>query len=202
MVVALCLERRCLGFESLVSHQNFKSVEHAYVAAKTLDFDLQQTIADIKTPVDVKKFGRKLMLRDDWEDVKFSIMNDLLIQKFAQEPFKSQLLNTGDAYLEETNHWGDVIWGVCNGVGQNNLGHMLIHIRDDIRSLEMWQSGRLHRVGNAKTSKEVREFESHHLFKCPSTQIGKADLLKPSCVPVRVWPRVPKQFNIGSGLVL
>jgi ribA/ribD-fused uncharacterized protein len=115
----------------------FTSVEHAYVAAKTLDFDLQQTIADIKTPADVKKFGRKLMLRDDWEDVKFSIMNDLLIQKFAQEPFKSQLLNTGDAYLEETNHWGDVIWGVCNGVGQNNLGHMLIHIRDDIRSLEM-----------------------------------------------------------------
>jgi predicted NAD-dependent protein-ADP-ribosyltransferase YbiA (DUF1768 family) len=62
-------------------------------------------------------------------------MRDLLIQKFSQDPFKAALLATGDAYLEETNHWGDVYWGVCNGVGQNRLGHALMEIRADLMSI-------------------------------------------------------------------
>lgn len=83
----------------------------------------------------MKKIGRNLPLRPDWETVKFDVMEDLLIQKFSQEPFMTQLLETGDAHLEETNHWSDVVWGVCNGVGENNLGKLLMKIRSELQAL-------------------------------------------------------------------
>ena len=35
-----------------------------------------------------------------------------------------------DKYIEETNHWGDVFWGVCDGVGESNLGKVLMGIRE------------------------------------------------------------------------
>jgi predicted NAD-dependent protein-ADP-ribosyltransferase YbiA (DUF1768 family) len=61
-------------------------------------------------------------------------MYDLIKQKFAADPLRRMLLDTGDLYLEETNHWGDVCWGVCNGIGENMLGHTLMMVRDEIRN--------------------------------------------------------------------
>ena len=116
----------------------FTSTEHAYVAAKTLDLDKRAEIAAVETAGQVKRLGRKLKLREDWEDVKVDVMHELLIQKFAQEPFRSQLIATKDAYLEETNHWNDTFWGVCEGVGFNTLGHLLMQVRTDLKELEMW----------------------------------------------------------------
>jgi predicted NAD-dependent protein-ADP-ribosyltransferase YbiA (DUF1768 family) len=43
------------------------------------------------------------------------------------------LLATGDTYLEETNTWGDIWFGVCNGIGKNYLGKMLMEIREALR---------------------------------------------------------------------
>lgn len=113
----------------------FASTEHAYVAAKTLDLDKRLEISLVETAGQVKRLGRKIKLREDWESVKDDVMLDLLIQKFAQEPFKSQLLATGDAYLEETNHWGDTYWGVCEGVGYNTLGWLLMKVREDLQAI-------------------------------------------------------------------
>ena len=113
----------------------FTSTEHAYVAAKTLDIEKRKEIAAVETAGQVKRLGRKLKLREDWEEVKDGVMLDLLIQKFSQEPFISQLLATGEAYLEETNTWGDTYWGVCEGVGYNTLGHLLMQVRSDLQEL-------------------------------------------------------------------
>lgn len=118
-------------FEGIV----FPSTEHAYVAAKTLDIEKRKEIALVATAGQVKRVGRKMKLRPDWEEVKVDVMRDLLIQKFAQEPFRTQLLATGDAYLEETNTWGDVVWGVCEGVGENKLGWLLMEIRAMLEGL-------------------------------------------------------------------
>lgn len=114
----------------------FASTEHAYVAAKTLDQEKRIEISLVETAGQVKRLGRKVKLRSDWEEIKIDVMHDLLIQKFAQEPFRSQLLATGEAYLEETNTWNDTFWGVCEGVGYNTLGHLLMEIRDDLRALK------------------------------------------------------------------
>lgn len=82
-------------------------------------------------PSEAKKEGRKVPLRKDWEDIKVSVMSELLKAKFDQNPdLKEKLLNTGDEYLVEGNTWGDKIWGQVNGQGQNILGNLLMDLRE------------------------------------------------------------------------
>lgn len=109
--------------------ETYPTVEHAFAAAKTLNLIAREEIRNALTPGSAKRKGRKVILRDGWETIKIDVMRDLLIQKFSQEPFKRLLLATGDSYLEETNNWNDTFWGVCNGVGKNNLGILLMEIR-------------------------------------------------------------------------
>ena len=55
-------------------------------------------------------------------------------QKFTKhKDLKEKLLATGDAYLEETNHWHDTFWGVCKGKGQNHLGKILMEVREELK---------------------------------------------------------------------
>ena len=116
-------------FEGLI----YPSSEHAYVAAKTTDKELRLQISLIRTAGQVKKFGRKLTLRPDWELIKFDIMEKLLRKKFEDPVLRNKLLTTKDAELIEGNYWGDTIWGVCNGVGENNLGRLLMKLREEIK---------------------------------------------------------------------
>ena len=110
------------------------SVEHAFQAAKTLDEDWRESIFWARTPSDAKRIGRKVPLREDWEEIKLSVMENLLRQKFNIFDFKSALLATGDEELIEGNWWGDTFWGVCNGQGENHLGKLLMKIRSEIRA--------------------------------------------------------------------
>ena len=111
----------------------YTSVEHAYVAAKTTNLQLRKQIAACKIPAEVKKLGRKLKLRPNWDDVKISVMRELVREKFTRHPDLRRLLkDTGDAELIEGNWWGDTFWGRYNGVGQNWLGKILMEIRDEL----------------------------------------------------------------------
>jgi predicted NAD-dependent protein-ADP-ribosyltransferase YbiA (DUF1768 family) len=60
-------------------------------------------------------------------------MKDILLVKFSIPELKEKLLSTGDVYIEEGNSFGDTDWGTVNGVGQNNLGKILMSIREDIK---------------------------------------------------------------------
>lgn len=111
----------------------YPSVEHAYQAAKTLDLALREKMRLCKTAAGVKKMGRKLVIREDWESIKISVMEELVTRKFQNTELRAKLLATGDAELIEGNWWKDFFWGVCNGVGENNLGKILMRIRDKIR---------------------------------------------------------------------
>jgi predicted NAD-dependent protein-ADP-ribosyltransferase YbiA (DUF1768 family) len=58
-------------------------------------------------------------------------MMSLVQDKFTRNKFLGLWLKaTGDAYLEETNTRGDTYWGVCDGIGSNNLGSILMTVRD------------------------------------------------------------------------
>ena len=48
--------------------------------------------------------------------------------KFSQNPELAKKLATGDRYIEETNWWGDTIWRVYRGEGQNLLGKILMDV--------------------------------------------------------------------------
>ena len=121
---------------------SYPSVEHAYVAAKTIDPNKRRLISNM-TAGYAKKYGRQIQIRDDWDDVKSDIMFGLLAEKFSQKKFIELLLSTNNMYLEETNTWGDTYWGVCNGVGENQLGKMLMNIRSALQEMMVQSNGLL-----------------------------------------------------------
>lgn len=110
----------------------YPTVEHAYQAAKTLDNNIRITIANKETPGQAKRAGKILQLRPDWEVIKLSIMEELLHLKFSNDSLKEKLLSTFPSTLIEGNTWNDTFWGVCKGQGQNNLGKLLMKIRDEL----------------------------------------------------------------------
>jgi hypothetical protein len=108
--------------------------EHAYQAMKTLDMNQRLNILEIYMPGDVKRYGRTVTMRADWDDIKLDIMEDIVRCKFQQHPeLKERLQLTEDIYIEEGNTWHDTYWGVCNDVGQNHLGKILMKIRKELK---------------------------------------------------------------------
>jgi len=111
----------------------FRSVEHAYQAAKCLTTDDMRRIQAASTPGKAKRLGRQVELRPDWEAVKEIVMLYLLAQKFKPNSRLGDLLRmTGSAYLMESNPYNDHHWGVCRGVGQNRLGILLMYWRSKL----------------------------------------------------------------------
>lgn len=120
--------------------KRYASSEHAYQAAKTLDLKKREELQMgfglelAHNPGKAKHWGRRVAMRPDWDDVRVSVMKTILRDKFTRHPdLRQKLLETGDRELVEGNTWGDRFWGVCNGVGENNLGKVLMEIR-----VELW----------------------------------------------------------------
>ena len=112
----------------------FPTTEHAYQAAKSDDPEIWKFFASVHKPHEARRLGQEIPLDPEWHTrIKFEIMYDLTKKKYANDPLRKMLLDTGELYLEETNHWGDIVWGVCNGVGKNMLGHTLMMVRDELR---------------------------------------------------------------------
>lgn len=109
----------------------FPSTEHAYQAAKSLDHGTRAYIASLPTPREAKKAGMALALRPGWDKTRVSVMYILNHYKYMHNADLAQkLMDTNPQYLEETNTWHDTFWGVCEGIGQNNLGKILMDIRE------------------------------------------------------------------------
>lgn len=108
----------------------YRNNEAAFQAQKCKSRDEQMRFANL-SPAEAKKLGRRVELRKDWEDVKISVMREIVSAKFDQNPrLAEKLIETGDEYLEEGNNWGDRIWGTVNGKGANNLGRILMEERE------------------------------------------------------------------------
>ena len=116
-------------YQSEVNYKGntFYSVEAAFQAQK--DPSRSHEFRALN-PSDAKKLGRKVTLRSDWEKVKFSIMEEILRIKFSDPVLLDRLLNVKGEIVED-NTWGDRIWGRCGGLGENNLGKILMKIRDE-----------------------------------------------------------------------
>lgn len=120
-------------YEAPVTYQGitYRTSEAAFQAQKTLDHQERVKFSDPSlTPGQAKRLGRKITLRKDWEAVKIKTMYLIVLAKFEQHPnLSARLLATGDEELIEGNTWGDTTWGVCNGTGANNLGKILMQVR-------------------------------------------------------------------------
>jgi len=115
----------------------FPSSECAYQAAKLKPGFFRMNFQKY-TPGESKKKikiflaqGDNLYTPEEWDRKKYDIMSQIVFSKFYHNTdIRQALLQTGDAYLEETNYWGDVYWGVCRGKGENKLGEILMKIRE------------------------------------------------------------------------
>ena len=111
--------------------QSFKNNEAAFQSAKCPERSCE--FQDLN-PSDAKRLGRRVHLREDWEEIKNDVMYDICKAKFSQNQKLAQLLiDTGDAELIEGNTWGDRVWGVCDGIGENRLGKILMRIRMEMK---------------------------------------------------------------------
>lgn len=72
----------------------YKSVEHFYQAMKTLDIGMRTKIANASTPGKAKQMGRKILLREDWDDIKEMVMLYALLKKFSESFLRKKLLAT------------------------------------------------------------------------------------------------------------
>ena len=111
------------------------SSEAAYQASK---FYIEQR--DIFTKLsarEAKKLGREIPMtriaQGLWDCKKERVMRGIVLNTFTPTPeLGKKLMVTGSRYLEETNWWGDTVWGVYREVGSNVLGEILMETRTSL----------------------------------------------------------------------
>ena len=115
-----------------VDGKQYKTVEHAYQAHKTLDESTRELIRNAGTPNDAKRLGHSIQVRDDWDSVKLDLMRQFIKKKFESPFLATKLIATGDAELINENRWNDRFLGVCRGAGLNWLGRVLMEVRTEL----------------------------------------------------------------------
>ena len=123
----------------IIDGMQFRSAEHAYMSFKSnnKDWKLKCMSTDIP-PGQIKKLSKDIVLVEHWDKNKTHTMEKVIWAKFQSQLMKEQLLETGDAIIEEGNEWNDRFWGVDlkTGIGENNLGIILMKTRDKLRTIE------------------------------------------------------------------
>lgn len=118
----------------LYRDHRFCSIEEAYQWESCATPAGKHAVLYSSSPGSAKRIAHKYPRRADWPEVKLGIMAKLLAIKFAIPELRDKLLGTGDQELVEGNTWNDTFWGVCNGVGENHLGKLLMALRASLRS--------------------------------------------------------------------
>jgi hypothetical protein len=112
----------------------YPSVENAYQAAKVWPDDREnfKTCSAAESKKLWKSYPTYDKNAEEWNGRKYEVMAGLLFQKYhLHTALRKRLLETGDLYLEETNAWNDVYFGVDIKLGgENHLGKLLMKIRD------------------------------------------------------------------------
>ena len=114
----------------------YPSTENFYQAMKYKSQLTRKLISTLK-PHESKGYSRNnLMTNEKFEERKLDIMLYAQRKKYSQEPFKSNLLSTGDCLLEEGNWWGDKFWGVDikTREGENHLGKIIMQVREGLKN--------------------------------------------------------------------
>lgn len=119
----------------------YPNAEAAFQAQKCSNDEDKIKYTLQKNPVRVKQMGKKEPnLPANWDTISYDIMNEILHAKFSVPELAEKLIATGNAHLEEGNHWHDNRWGKCTcekcstKEGQNWLGKILMNIRDELNT--------------------------------------------------------------------
>lgn len=117
----------------VVDGLEWPSVEHAYQAAKSDNFEIREIIRKLPKANMAKDMGGRIECRPNWKEIRLLVMERLLRLKFAPgTELARRLIATQPHELVENNWWSDHYWGVCDGWGENNLGLLLMLVRNDL----------------------------------------------------------------------
>lgn len=117
----------------------YESSEGAYQAQKLAKASERVQFSHLCSD-EAKRLGQVIEIRPDWEEVKRDIMEQIVKEKFIQNPILAhKLMETGELPLMEGNHWGDVYWGIDSKTreGENHLGKILMALREQFRKNEI-----------------------------------------------------------------
>ena len=118
------------------SGKQYPSVEHAFQAAKAAaEPEQAEAIRKAASPKEAHALGQQLSLPLTWERQRLKLMETLLRDKFRRDgALRERLLRTENKNLIANNKWGEGFWGVSGGNGANNLGKLLMSLRDEARA--------------------------------------------------------------------
>lgn len=139
--------------------RTYKNSEAAFQSAKSLDPEVRDEFSEM-TGVVAKREGKRVLLRRDWEEVKDDIMEEVVREKFLQNPdLLKKLIDTGDMELVEGNRWHDRYWGVdlVSGEGENHLGIILMRIREELGGEDYLEKIERIRAEKATAEQEAQE---------------------------------------------
>ena len=132
------------GFSNFSDHpfhledRYWRTSEHYYQAHKfRRNSEIFNRIQEAKTATESKDIAYSSPIHyNDWESRKILFMHNALIAKFRQNrTLKEELLSTKECYLVE-NAVDDYYWGCgADEKGDNILGRLLMHVRDELREL-------------------------------------------------------------------
>lgn len=118
----------------------YPNAEAAFQAQKCGKEENKVKYTLVKNPVVAKRMGKKEPnLPNNWYEVSYGIMLEIVRAKFSLPEMKEKLLSTGDAELVEGNNHHDNLWGDCfcshcvAKIGQNRLGKILMQVRDELK---------------------------------------------------------------------
>lgn len=124
----------------VIDGKDWPTTEHYFAAMKTLDTEAQEKIRKAVTPGLAKKMGREVVLRDDWDQVKFEVMLTALRAKFGDgyPVLKKKLISTDDRPIYEDSPY-DHVWGTGRrgsvGTGKNLLGIAIMQVREELKKV-------------------------------------------------------------------
>ena len=115
------------------------TAEHAYQASKFEEGPIRRQIKKARSPQESYDIAHENeeAVKSDWDEIKVNTMESLLRAKIEQHEYvQKELLGTGNREIIEDSptdtFWG---WGP-NKDGENNLGKILMKLRDEFRKKE------------------------------------------------------------------
>lgn len=119
----------------VIDGRYYQTVEHAFHAAKAKNEEDAKLVRQCESASQAKRLGKQMPVRDNWEEIQLTVMKRLLLVKFcANRQLSKKLLETGDAPIVYSNNDGDWYWGKFQGNGENNIGTLLMQVRDILRA--------------------------------------------------------------------
>lgn len=111
------------------------TAEHAYQASK-FEFEIiREEIRNAPSAHETKQLANRMYgiyIRPDWNDIKLSVMEEIVRHKLEQHPYvERKLMESGQMILVEDSH-KDTFWGCGPDYdGQNHLGKIWMKLRDE-----------------------------------------------------------------------